>query len=433
MQVSVEESGSIERKLTISVPSDDIELEIAKRLKGVAREARIPGFRPGKAPQRVIAKRYTPQVTNDVVSEKINASYVDALDQKKIIPAGLVSIEPTPYEAGQDLQYVATIEVFPEIPSPTLEGKIIEKPVVEVAEEDIARTLDDIRMRNANFVSKADAAVKGDRLTIDFEGKIDGEAFNGGAATDFQFLLGEGQMLEEFDKALDGAKPGDEKKIAFSFPEDYGSEEVAGKDVEFEVSVKVVENPELPALDDKLAETLGIAEGGIEKMREEIKNNLQRELDSRLRTAIRDNVMNALHDSNEFDVPRALIEEEITRSVNMMASQLESQGLPTDNVDRSVFTEEARRRVVLGLIAREVVDKQEIKADQSMIRAQVEQMAQSYEDAEAYVDWYMSDAERLKNIEAMVMEDQIVEKMLETAKVEEKKLTFLEFMNPSAA
>ncbi len=433
MQVSVEQSGAIERKLTISVPSEDIQFEVSKRLKDVARKAKIPGFRPGKAPQSVIAKRYTPQVTNDVISETLNSSYVDALAQEKIVPAGLVSIEPTPYEPGQDLQYVATIELFPEIPSPTLEGKTIEKPVVEVAEEDIIRTLEDIQMRNANFVEKEGAASQGDRLTIDFDGKIDGESFNGGSAEDFQFLLGEGQMLEQFDKGLDRAKAGDEKQIRFSFPEDYGSEEVAGKEVEFQVNVKLVEKSELPEMDDRFAKTLGITEGGIAKMKEEIKTNLQRELDSRFRVSMRDSVMNALHESNAFEVPKALVEEEITRSVNRVTEQMTSQGLPADNIDRDVYAEEAKRRVVLGLIAREIVEKAEIKPDQAALRARLEEMAQSYEDSEAYVNWHMSDAERVKNIEAMVMEDQIVEKMLETATVEEKEMLFKDFMNSTAA
>ena len=432
MQVSVEESGSIERKLTISVPSEEIELQVTKRLKDVARNAKIPGFRPGKAPQSVIKKRYEPQIINEVISEKINSSYMEALGAEKIMPAGLISIDPTPYESGNDLQYIATIELFPEIPSPTLDGKIIEKPVVKVADEDIERTLEDIRMRNANFVSKEDAAEKEDRLTIDFEGKIDGETFNGGSAEDFQFVLGAGQMLEEFDKGLDGAKAGETKEIKFKFPEEYGSPEVAGKEVEFSVTVKTVEQPELPELDDTFAETLGIAEGGIAKMKDEISSNLNRELESRVRVTIRDRVMDALFDSNEIEVPKALIEEEIDRSVKAVTEQLTSQGMPTDKIDRSLYASESRRRVVLGLIAREIVEKSEIKPDQDAIRARVEEMAESYEDSEAYVTWHMADPERVKQIEAVVIEEQIVEKMLDTAAVEEKSMSFKEFMNPEA-
>ena len=432
MQVSVEESGAIERKLTISVPSEQIQVEIDKRLKNVARQARIPGFRPGKAPQNVIRKRYEPQVTHEVVSETINSSYMDALGQEKIMPAGLVSIDPTPYEPGKDLEYVATIELFPEIPSPTLDGQIIRKPIVEVTNEDVDRTLEDIRMRNADFEEKEGAAGKGDRLTIDFDGKIDGESFNGGSAEDFQFLLGEGQMLEEFDKGLDGSKAGETRQVEFSFPEDYGSEEVAGKDVEFDVTVKAVEKRVLPELDDKFAETLGIAEGGIEKMKQEIEENLKRELESRRRVTVRDRVMDALYDSNPIELPKALVEEEIDRSVEGMTEQLKSQGMPADNMNREMFTEEARRRVALGLIARDIVEKSEIKPDQDAIRSRLEEMAESYEDSEAYVNWHLSDPERVKHIEAVIIEEQIVEKMLETATVEDEALSFKDFMNPQA-
>ena len=430
MQVSVEESGVIERKLTISVPSEEIEQEVSKRLKKVARQARIPGFRPGKAPQSVIRKRYEPQVINEVISETINSSYMEALGQEKIMPAGLVSIDPTPYEPGKNLEYIATIELFPEIPSPTLEGKTIEQPVVEVAEEDIDRTLEDIRIRNADFITQDGESEKGDRLTVDFEGKIDGENFNGGTASDFQFILGEGQMLEEFDSGLMGASAGEARDINFTFPDDYNSEEVAGKNVAFSVTVKTVERPELPELNDAFAETMGIAQGGIEKMKQEVKSNLERELDSRKRAAMRDRVMDVLYESNAIEAPKALVEEEIDRSVQSVTEQLTSQGLPTDKIDRSIYTDGARRRVILGLVAREIVAKSEIKPDQDAIRARVEEMAESYEDSEAYVTWHLADPERVKHIEAIVIEEQIVAKMLDTATVKDEKLSFKDFMNP---
>ena len=433
MQVSVEESGAIERKLTISIPSEEIESQVTQRLKEVARKAKVPGFRPGKVPQSIIKKRYQPQVTNEVINETINSSYMDALGKEKIMPAGLVSIDPTPYKPGSDFEYVATIELFPEIPCITLEGKTIEKPIVEVVEEDIDRTLGDIRLRNSNFVGKEGAAEKGDRLTIDFEGKIAGEIFTGGSAEDFQFVLGAGQMLEEFDKGLDGVSQDDSKIIDFSFPEDYGNEEIAGKDVEFSVSVKAVEKPELPELDDDFAKTLGIEEGGIAKMREEIQNNLGRELETRLQATVRDSVMDALFESNDIQVPKALVEEEIDRAVEAVSGQMKAQGLPADKIDRSIYAEESRRRVMLGLIAREIIEKLEINPDQDMIRAKVEEMAKSYEDSEAYINWHMSDPERVKQIEAIVIEEQIVEKMLETATVNEKAMSFKDFMSPAAA
>ena len=430
MQVSVEESGVIERKITISVPCEQIDSEVTKRLKNVARTARIPGFRPGKAPESVIKKRYEPQVTHEVVSETINSSYMDALGQEKIVPAGLIAIDPTPYEPGQDLQYIATIELFPQIPCPTLEGKTIDKPVVEVKDEDVDKTLEDIRKRNANYVADDGQSQKGDRLTIDFDGTIDGESFEGGSASDFQFILGEGQMLKEFDDGLLGCSVEQETTISFTFPQDYGSEEVAGKDVSFTVKVKAVEKPELAELDDSFAESLGVEEGGINKLREEIGKNLNRELASRLRTVIRDRVMDALYESNSIQTPKALVEEEIDRSVQAVTEQLAQQGLPTDKIDRELYAKEAEKRVALGLIAREIIEKFEIKSDREAIRAHVEEMSQDYEDSQTYVDWHMADPQRVKHIEAMVFEEQIVEKMLETAMVNEQTLSFGQFMNP---
>jgi trigger factor len=227
-----------------------------------------------------------------------------------------------------------------------------------------------------------------------------------------------------------GASAGEARDINFTFPDDYSSEEVAGKNVAFSVSVKAVERPELPELNDAFAETMGIAQGGIEKMKQEVKSNLERELDSRKRVAVRDRVMDALYESNAIEAPKALVEEEIDRSVQSVTEQLTSQGLPTDKIDRDIYTDEARRRVILGLVAREIVEKSEIKPDQDAIRARVEEMAESYEDSEAYVTWHLADPERVKHIEAIVIEEQIVAKMLDTATVKDEKLSFKDFMNP---
>lgn len=433
MQVTVEESGVIERKLTISVPSEEVTQEIEKRLRDVAKNARIPGFRPGKAPKNVIQKRYSNQVSNEVVSDKINASYQEALMEQKIAPAGLVSIEPVPFEDGKDLQYVATIELFPEIPTASLAGKSLEKPVCEVSDADVEKTLEDLRKRNAGFEEKTGKSAVGDRITIDFQGKIDGESFDGGSATDFPFVLGEGQMLEEFDTALVGTKAGETKTVEFTFPDDYHGEDVAGKDVVFSIDVKKVEEAELPALDDAFAETLGINEGGLEKMKDEIRQSLDRELAARLRSTMRDRVMDALHEVNKIEVPKALVEEEIDRAVQTITQQLEGQGLPAKDIDRNNYADEARKRVALGLIAREVIEKSEIKVDGDAVRARIEEMGAGYDDSEAFVNYYYSDPQRLQQVEAIVLEEQVVNAMLETADVKEVKVDFREFMNPQAA
>ncbi len=433
MQVSVEESGAIERKLTISVPTEEVGSKIEKRLKEISKDAKIPGFRPGKAPRGVIEKRYSNQIVSEVVNDSIQSSYQQALTEKAIAPAGLVSIEPVPYEAGKDLEYVATIELFPEIPNPTLDGKTVEKPVCEVADEDVQRTLEDLQKRNAEFVDRNGKSEVGDRITIDFDGKIDGEEFAGGSATDFPFVLGEGQMMEEFDSALVGVADSETKSIEFSFPDDYHGKDVAGKDVLFDVTVKKIEQPELPELDDEFAVKLGIAEGGISRMKEEVLTSLNRELAARLRSTMRDRVMDALHESNKIEVPKALVEEEIDRAVETITGQLTQQGLPTTDIDRNNYAEEARKRVALGLIARDVIEKSEIKVDSDMVRARIEEMAEGYDDSEAFVNYYMSDPTKLQQIEAVVLEEQVVNTMLGTATVKQVTIGFREFMSPQAA
>lgn len=430
MQVTVEQTGVIERKLKISVPSDEVGAEVSKRLRDVSRQAKIPGFRPGKAPMSVIQKRYAGMVTNEVISDKINTSYQEALTTEKIDAAGLVSIDPEPYESGRDLEYVATVDVFPEIPSLSLGGKEIEKPVCEVTDEDVDNTIDDLRKRNATFSEKPGAAEKGDRVTIDFEGRIDGETFSGGTATDFPFVLGEGQMLEAFDAGITGSSAGDTRKVEFTFPDDYHGADVAGKDVVFDVTVKKVEKSELPEINDAFAEDLGISEGGIDKMREEIRASLERELANRLRSTTRERVMDALLEANSIEVPRALVEEEIDRAVQTITRQLEAQGIPAEGIDRNNYAEEARKRVALGLIAREIISSNGIKVDGDKVRARIEEMAQGYDDSGAFVNYYYSDPEKLQQIEAVVLEEQVVDTMLDSADVKEVRVGFREFMNP---
>ncbi len=442
MQVSVEESGVIERRLTVSVPHAEVDREIAKRLRKVAKRARIPGFRPGKAPPNLIDQRYRAQVTNEVISDTIHASYREALGKEAIVPAGLVSIEPKPFVAGDDLQYVATIELFPKIPSPTLAGRTIEKPVCAVTAEDVERTLEDIRKRNANFIAKDGAdggdsggkSETGDRLTIDFDGTIDGRPFAGGTLKNHQFVLGEGHPFAPFDTDLLALKAGDGKQVAFTFPPDYPGTEVAGKAVEFAVTVKAVERRILPEADAAFAEKLGIAEGGMAKMREEIETSLKRELAARMRAVLRDRVMDELMKVNEIEAPKALVEGEIERRVRALGERLAAQGAPKKDIEeirREPFAGEARRQVILGLIAADIIEKSALKPDAKLVRERIEEMATGYDDGEALVNWHYADPARLQRIEAMVLEEQMVARMLETATVTEKRVSFKAFMDPN--
>ena len=423
--------------MTVSVPRAEVDREIEKRLRNMARRARIPGFRPGKAPQNIVNQRYGAQVTNEVVKDTINTSYREALGREEIVPAGLVSIEPRPLVSGDDLQYVATIELYPEIPRPTLAGRTIEKPLCTITAEDVERTLQDIRIRNADFIPREGKSEQGDRLTIDFDGRIDGQPFAGGAGKDHQFVLGDGHMFERFETELAGVGAGESKQIAVTFPADYPGQAVAGKAAEFAVTVKAVERRVLPELDNALAEKLGIKAGakadGMKKMREEIETSLNRELATRMRTLMRDRVMEALMEVNDIEAPKALVDAEIDRRMRAVTRQMEARGMPESPEqapERERFAAGARRQVILGLIARGVIDKFNMKADDATVRARIEEIATGYEDGETIINWYYADPARLQPIETMVLEEQVVERMCETATITEKKVSFKELMNP---
>ncbi len=429
MQVSVEESGAIERKLAICVPSDEIESEVSKRLHDAARKTRIPGFRPGKAPLRIIRQRFAPGITNEVVMETIQSSYDAALQQQEIVPAGLLSIEPVPYESGNDLEFVATIEVFPQIPALDLEGVTVRKPVVEVTTQDIDNTMEDIRLRHAdNYVAREGKSEKGDKLTVDFEGKIEGESFEGGTVKGHSFILGNREMPEEFENGLVGVGKDEVMIIPVLYPQFHDNPVLAGKEVEYSVTIKAMEKPELPELDDEFAERMGVSEGGIQKLREEVENNMARELDERLRGVTHHRVMNGLLQKNEIEVPKSLVENEIDHSVRRLEQYMAAQGLPVGEINREHYTVEAKRRVALSLIVKAIIDKQVIQVDPEAVKAKVTEMAASYEQPEAFITHFMSDPDQVKRTEALMFEEQVVEMMLETAIVEEEKLSLQEFM-----
>ena len=430
MQVSVEESGAIERKLAICVPSEEIESEVSKRLHDVTRQTRIPGFRPGKAPLRIIRQRFSPRITNEVVMETIQSSYDAALRQREIVPAGLLSIEPVPYESGNDLEFVATIEVFPQIPSLDLEGVTIRKPVVEVVAQDVDNTVEDIRLRHADsYVTRQGKSERGDKLTVDFEGKIEGEDFEEGTVKGHSFILGSREMPEELENGLVGVGKDEVITIPVSYPQFHNNPVLAGKEVEYLVTTKAIEKPELPELDDEFARKMGVSEGGIEKLRQEVERNLCRELDERLWSVTHHRVMNGLLQKNQIEAPKSLVENEIDHSVRRLEQYMAAQGLPVGEISRDHYVAEAKRRVALGLIVKAIIDERVIQVDPEAVKARVSGMAASYERPEAFVTRFMSDPEQVKRTEALVFEQQVVEMMLETATIEEEKLSFRDFMN----
>lgn len=434
MHISVEESGVIERKLTISVPRAEVDREIEQRLRKLTQRARLPGFRPGKAPRHIINNRYGAQVTNEVVGDTINSSYRAALAERNIAPAGLVSIEPKPLADGEDLQYVATVEVYPQIPAPTLHGRKLEKPVCEITAADVMRTLENIRKQRAEFVARAGKAQAGDRLTVDFHGVLDGQPFAGGDATGQQLILGEGRMPAEFERDLAAAEVGDAKRITVAFPEAHPAAELAGKTAEFEVKVIAVDKPILPELNAAFAEKLGVKAGGMDALREQIELNLKRELATRMRAVTRDLVLAELAKINAIEVPKGLVAAEIDRRMKMLGERLarSAPGKPPP-LQREDFAAAAQQHIKLSLIVGGVVEKFSIKPDADKVRARIAELAAGYDDREAMIKWYHSDPARRRQIENLVLEEQMVECALATATVTEKKVSFAELMQAEPA
>ncbi len=433
MQVSVENSSTLGRKLTISVPSERMEQMIEERAKRLGKTVRLPGFRPGKVPRSVIEKRFGPDLLNEVAGELIQSSYQEALEKEGLIPATQPQVEPTSMERGQDLEYVASFDIYPEIAALDVKGARIEKPVCDVEDSDIDSTIDRMRKQRMDFKPGDEAAKEGDRVTIDFTGRIDGEAFEGGSAEAYPVVLGAGSIIADLDQGLVGIKNGEERVIPVTFPDDYPKEDLAGKAADFEVKVSEVAVPEMPEVNDEFAAGFGIAEGGVAKLREEIRSNLERERDERVRGNVRDQVLNKLLEKSDFEVPDQMIEDEITamgeQMKQMMGPAADSQPEP----DRSLFRDEAEKRVRLGLIMRSVIKDREITVDPGKVRETVTRMAQGYEQPEQVIQYYYSDQQRLAQVEAQVLEEQVIETLVDETEQVDKPISFSTFMNPEEA
>lgn len=429
MQVSLESTGAIGRRMTITIPADRIEDRVLKQLMSMGRNLKVPGFRPGKAPRKLVESRYGQQVMLEVAEQMINESYRDALGNEKVIPAGSPKIEAKTIERGKDLEFVAEFEVFPEVAKVSLEGEAVSRPVCEIAEADVDRTIESLRSRQTQWDVTEDAAADGDRLKIDFKGVIDGEPFEGGEGTGLEMVLGNGSMLPEFEAGLSGAKSGEERQVEVNFPEDYPGQAVAGKQAVFTVNVTEVAHPRLPEIDEEFVKSLGVEDGTEAALREEVRKNLERELKDRVRADVRNQVMEKLVAVNPIEIPAQIVEEEADRVLEATRERFAQQGLKDMPVERERVLPEARRRVALGLIMREVVKSNEIRVDESRIRERVEEMASSYESPQEFIQWHYADRSRLANVEAMVLEEQVVEFLLESAEVTDKPVTFEEFVN----
>ena len=432
MQVSVESTSALERRLTIGVPAERIESEVTKRLQQTARRAKVPGFRPGKVPMSVIRQRYEDSARQEALGDLIQSSFYEAIVAEKLNPAGAPSVEPKVFEKGKDLEYVATFEIYPEIQVAGFEGITVERPQAEVSEADVDNMLDILRKQNTRFEAVERAAENGDQLNIDFVGKIEGEAFAGGSAKGTALVLGSGRMIPGFEDALVGAKAGEERVITPTFPEDYQNLELAGKTAEFTVTVNAVAAPVLPELNEQFFALFGASEGGLEGFRAEVRKNMERELRQAIKSKVKNQVMEGLLAANPVELPKALVANEVQR-LRVQAVQQFGGNIKPEQLPAELFEEQAKRRVSLGLIIAEVVKQAELKPDDARVRELIEEMASAYQEPQQVVAWYYKNEQQLGEVRSVVLEEQVVDTVLQKAKVTDKPVSYEEAVKPAAA
>ncbi|HEX4986061.1 MAG TPA: trigger factor [Burkholderiales bacterium] len=434
MQANLETLSSLERRLSVTLPTDKVNTEIENRLKRLARTVKLHGFRPGKVPMKIVEQQFGGQVRQEVLGDAVQQSFGEAVKEKNLRVAGYPRIEVKPGATPADpFEYIATFEVYPEFSVGELGQARIERPVVVIGDAEVDRTVDILRKQRTHYHAVERAAQSGDQVLLDYRGTMGGEAFEGGTGADQSVLLGGGQLLADFEKNVVGMKAGESKAFDMRFPDDYHGKEVAGKDARFEVTVKQVQEPHVPEADEAFAKSLGIADGDLDKMRADVKANLEREVKRRADARVKDQVMKSLLDATRVEVPRALVEMEIERLMHNMRHDLESRGLKADKVPmpREAFEPEAVRRVTLGLILAETVRLNGLEARPEQIKAVVQQYAQSYEKPEEVVRWYYQQPERLGEVESIVLEDNVVQWALSKAGVEDRTVAFEELMgNP---
>lgn len=433
MAVTVETLDKLERKITLTLPADAIKSEVDSRLKRLARTVKMDGFRPGKVPMNVVAQRYGYSVHYEVMNDKVGEAFAQAANEAKLRVAGQPKITEKEEAPEGQLAFDAVFEVFPEVKIGDLATAEVEKLAAEVSDAAIDKTLDILRKQRRTFAQRAQdaGAQDGDRVTVDFEGKIDGETFQGGKAEDFQFLVGEGQMLKEFEDAVRGMKSGESKTFPLAFPADYHGKDVAGKTADFMVTVKKIEAAKLPEVNEDLAKSLGIAEGTVEALRADIKKNLEREVKFRLLAKNKQAVMDALVSKAELDLPKSSVQAEIDRMVEGARADLKQRGVKDVEkapIPEDLFRPQAERRVRLGLVVAELVRSNNLQAKPEQIRAHVEELAASYEKPAEVVRWYYSDNRRLAEVEAVVIENNVTEFVLAKAQVKDKPVSFDELM-----
>lgn len=434
MQTNQETQGALERRIDMTVPMAEIEKEVDSRLKRMARTVKMPGFRPGKVPMKIVAQTYGSQARSEAIGAAVEKVFGDKVREQNLRVAGYPRIEPKQGAGEGALEFSAVFEVYPQVPLGDLSEHKIERPTLTVGDAEVDKTIDVLRKQRTTFEATDRAAQEGDRVIIDFAGSKDGELFEGGKAEDFPFVIGAGSMLKDFEAAVTGLKAGESKTFDMTFPEDYHAKNLAGQLVQFEITVKRVEAPKLPEIDADFAKALGVADGDVTKLRDEVRANLEREVKRRIQAKTKEQVMDALLAANPIEVPKALVEQESRQLAENAKRDLEMRGMKTKDipVEPAWFADQAVRRVKLGLIMAELVKAKELYAKPEQVRALVDEMAQSYEDPAELVRWYYAQPERLAQAEAVVIEDNVVAWVASQTQTTDKPVSFDELMGNAA-
>ncbi|CAI3801201.1 MULTISPECIES: trigger factor [Rheinheimera] len=435
MQVSVETTQGLERRLTITVPAAAISTEVDKELKQIAKNRRVDGFRPGKAPVAMIKKMFGLSVLQDVASRQMQNHFYQAIIANKLTPAGAPTFAPGQLAEGKDLEFAATFEVYPEVQLNALDKIEVTKPVVEITADDLETMLGTLRKQHATWAKTEAAAASGDRVIIDFVGSIDGEEFEGGKASDFTLELGQGRMIPGFEDGIIGKKAGEEVTVEVTFPAEYHAENLKGKAASFAVTVKAVEAQQLPEVNDEFAKLFGLAEATVDALKVEVKKNMERELNNSIKARVKDQVIKGLLATHEVEVPQALIESEIDvlrrQALQRFGNNLDPKQLP--ELPAALFTEQAKDRVKVGLLLGEVIKTNSLQVEDARVQSLIETVASAYEDPQEVIQYYNSNKELLQGMRNVALEEQAIDLVLTKAKVTEEKAKFDEIMNPQAA
>ena len=428
MQVTVESTGKLERKLRVELPVEHIEKEVDSRLKSVGKTAKIKGFRPGKVPPGVVKQRYGKQIRQEVLADLMQKSYSDAVVQENLNPAGAPKIEPEDGDDGENFAYVATLEVMPEVELKGLDKIKVDKPEVTIDDSDLDDMIDKLRQQKATWAPVGRASKAGDRVVCDFSGELKGEKIAGGQGTNVPVIIGQGQMLPDFEKGLTGVKPDGEVTFKVKFPKDYHAEDLRGQKVDFTVKVHSVEQQKLPPVDDELAKMFNVEEGGLEQFKQDVRENMEREAEQKARNDVREQVMNGLLEANPIDIPQTLKEREMHQmqheAMHRLGIEEHDDAPPLEN-----FAEPADKRVRLGLLIRQLIADNDLKLDEARVRAHVEEMCAGYENSEDMVNMYLSNPQVMQQIEPMVLEQVAVEWLIEHGKVKTRTVSFTDYMN----